>query len=657
MTQLETLVTRYREWREQLRAGIEAYHGWLDSHGHVDIQRSLRLYDLAETLRNDRMVLAFLAEFSRGKSELINAMFFSDYKQRLLPSAVGRTTMCPTEIFFDPGEEPYIRLLPIETRARNETILACKHRPHDWVKVRLDLADREQIAKSFGMLAQTKTVEVEVARGLGLLADGDLYTTTVLEKKLQRVEIPAWRHALINFPHPLLKSGLVILDTPGLNALGSEPELTVSMIPNAHAVLFLLATDTGVTKSDLSVWQKYVKGRVARSVVVLNKIDLLWDDLKTDAESSAELARQVDDTARILDLPREHVIALSAQKALVARVRDDEAMLDRSRIRELEALLAEDIIPAKQEILRSAVQREIGVLVDGSLHSARSELETAVTELKDLTQLAGKNRELARVMLTRLEREKTTYQHSVDAFKEHYGSVLRKGHQLIATLADDELDHVFSENHKTIEGSWTTAGLMRSMRGLFDQFGGYSNSMLDFANSTTDFVDDVYKTFHETYAFPKLHPPQLNLQKHVVRMGQLKQSTEAFCSDPVNVAFPKFVVVRNFYEQLVTEARTVFRLVRKDFEIWLGNALVPLSDHLRGHQRLLERRIENVRKVSGDINVTNERCKVLETQRVALQRQVDELAQIRALLDGRAGAADPRARDGADAPGHAAEPA
>jgi hypothetical protein len=636
VTQLETLVTRYSEWREQLRAGIEAYHGWLDGHGHVDIQRSLRLYDLAETLRNDRMVLAFLAEFSRGKSELINAMFFSDYKQRLLPSTVGRTTMCPTEIFFDPGEEPYIRLLPIETRGRNETILACKHRPQDWVKVRLDLDNRDAIAKAFGMLAQTKNVSVDEASALGLLTEGDLYTTTVLEKKLQRVDIPAWRHALINFPHPLLKSGLVILDTPGLNALGSEPELTVSMIPNAHAVLFLLATDTGVTKSDLSVWQKYVKGRVARSVVVLNKIDLLWDELKTDAEAEAELTRQVDETARILELPREHVIALSAQKALVARVREDEALLERSRIRQLEALLAEEIIPAKQEILRSAVQREIGVLVDGSLQAVRGSLQLAVAELKDLSTLSGKNRELARVMLTRLEREKTAYQVTVEAFKENYGAVLRKGHQLIATLADDELDRVFAENHKTIEGSWTTAGLMRSMRALFDQFGGYSNSMLDFANSTTDFVDDVYRTFHEKHAFPKLQPPQLNLQKHVVRMGQLKQSTESFCSDPVNVAFPKFVVVRNFYEQLVHEARAVFRLVRKDFETWLGNSLVPLSSHLRSHQRLLERRVENVRKVSGDINSLTERCRLLEKDRQALQSQYDELAQIQALLEGRA---------------------
>ncbi|MBK8015997.1 MAG: dynamin family protein [Betaproteobacteria bacterium] len=634
VNQLENLVTRYREWREELRSGIEAYHVWLDSHGHVDIQRSLRLYDLAESLRNDRMVLAFLAEYSRGKSELINAMFFSSFKQRLLPSSVGRTTMCPTELYHDAAEEPYIRLLPIETRARNESIISLKHRPVEWVKIRLDLQDREGMVKAFGMLAQTKSFSLEEANNLGLLSDGDLYTTTVIKKRMSRVDIPAWRHALVNFPHPLLQSGLVILDTPGLNALGTEPELTVSMIPNCHAVLFLLATETGVTKSDLDVWQRYVQGRVPRSLVVLNKIDLLWDDLKTEAEIEADLQRQIQETARVLNVPLAHVFALSAQKGLVARVKEDPVLLERSRIRELERILAEEIVPAKQEILRSAVQREIGSLVDGSLEGVRAALGSTVTELKELEQLSGKNRELARVMLTRLEGEKQAYQENVDAFKNNYGAVLRQGHQLLGTLADDELDRVFSENHRTIEGSWTTAGLMRSMRALFDQFGGYSNSMLDFANATTDFVDNVYREFHEKHGFPKLDPPQLNLQKHVVRMGQLKQATEHFCSDPVNVAFPKFLVIRNFYEQVVTEARGVFRQVRADFESWLGNSLVPLSTQLKEHQKLLERRVENIRKVSGDLSSIKERCEVLEVQRRDLQGQVTELAKIRAVLRG-----------------------
>jgi hypothetical protein len=88
-------------------------------------------------------MLAFLAEYSRGKSELINALFFSSFKERLLPSDVGRTTMCPTEIFHDPSEEPYLKLLSVETRYRDESISQLKNMPVEWSKVRLNINSAE----------------------------------------------------------------------------------------------------------------------------------------------------------------------------------------------------------------------------------------------------------------------------------------------------------------------------------------------------------------------------------------------------------------------------------------------------------------------------------------------------------------------------------
>lgn len=633
---LEQLVARYSLWREQLRSGIEDFHAWLDAHGHVDIQRSLRLYELAESLRSDRMVLAFLAEFSRGKTELINAIFFADFQRRLLPSDVGRTTMCPAEIFYDDSEEPYIRLLPIETRRSDETISALKYRPIEWIKIKLPMDNPEELQKALSALTECKSVSLEEADALGLLPEGGSFTSTVVRSRMSRVEIPAWRHALINFPHPLLKSGLVILDTPGLNALGTEPELTVSMIPNAHAVLFLLAVDTGVTKSDLEVWNQFVQGKALRSVAVLNKIDLMWDELKSDAEIEANIQRQIDETADTLDLPRGHVIALSAQKALVARVRKDQALLNKSRIADLERILAEEIVPAKQGILRTSVQRDIGAMLEASFEGVRLAHGAVVDELRQLSQLSGKNRELAKVLMARFEQDKAAYQLNLEAFKTSYGSVLKQGHELLATLNDAELDALMDDNRKIIEASWTTTGLMRSMRALFDQFEHRSNRMIEFSDQTSEFVRDVYQLFHDKHGFPKLAPPALNLEKHFLRVAQLKTATQRFCADPVNVMNPKFLVVRKFYDQLAGEARWAFLRVRTDFEAWIGNSLVPLSNQLREHHKLLERRVEGIRKIGGDIGALHERARLLEGQREELVRQLEELMVIKAKVAGNA---------------------
>ncbi len=629
---LENQVSAYQQWRDELRNCIQDYQNWLETNGHADIQRSLRIYDLIESLRNDRMILAFLAEFSRGKTELINAMFFSDFKQRLLPSDVGRTTMCPTEIFFDASEEPYVKLLPIESRKGDESIAALKHKPIEWVKIKLNLSSQEDMAKAMSSLAEVKSVSVEEAGALGLLDEADFVTTTVVVKYGGKVEIPCWRHALINYPHPLLKKGLVILDTPGLNALGTEPELTLSMIPSAHAVLFLLAMDTGVTKSDLDVWQKYVQSYVTRRIAVLNKIDLMWDDLKSAEQIEIAVERQLVETARILGLSRDHVIALSAQKALIARIRGDASLLAKSRIQALENLLAEEIIPAKQQILRAAVTREIGNMLATSLQSVTNQLASTRGELQEMSRLTGKNRDLAKALLARLEQDKAAYMRHMDSFKRSSATVFKQGNALIATLADARLDDMMNQSQQSIEGSWTTAGLMRSMQALFDAFSKQAEKILEFAGETRNYVDGVYTEFHKLYGFPKMTPPALNLERHILRMHALHQNTERFCKDPVNVMTEKHFLVRRFYGGLVASARELFTQLRLELEAWVSSALAPLSLQLKEHQKLLERKVDNVRKVAGDVNSLQERVRQLEQQQLQLGKQVEELTQIRDIL-------------------------
>ena len=119
---LQTKVNEYQEWRSNLSNTISAYRDWLAKSEYADAVQELRLYDVLEMLKNDQLVMAILGEFSRGKTETINALFFADFNQRLLPSEPGRTTMCPTEIFWDAREEPSIKFLPIETRESDDSI-------------------------------------------------------------------------------------------------------------------------------------------------------------------------------------------------------------------------------------------------------------------------------------------------------------------------------------------------------------------------------------------------------------------------------------------------------------------------------------------------------------------------------------------------------
>jgi len=117
---------------------------WLQGQKLIDGEDDLRIF---EALESDKLTVAMVGEFSRGKTELINAIFFADYKQRLLPTEAGRTTMYPTELQYDENHPPSIKLLPIETRKTAETIAEYRRSPTNWATVSLELDDPEKMAE------------------------------------------------------------------------------------------------------------------------------------------------------------------------------------------------------------------------------------------------------------------------------------------------------------------------------------------------------------------------------------------------------------------------------------------------------------------------------------------------------------------------------
>ena len=177
-----------------------------------------------------------------------------------------------------------------------------------------------------------------------------------MRNKDNSITIPFWRYAVLNFPHPSLGAGLTVVDTPGLNALGAEPDLTLSTLSNSQGVVFVLGADTGVTRSDMQVWSSHVcvatRSRNNSRIVVLNKIDSLWDELLDDSQIEENIARQLADTAQLLKHPPGSILGISAAKGLIAKLRGDEELLGLSGISALEKKLSDDVIPARQQILK-----------------------------------------------------------------------------------------------------------------------------------------------------------------------------------------------------------------------------------------------------------------------------------------------------------------
>jgi hypothetical protein len=616
----ETEIARYNRWREDLTQSVHAYHDWLEANGQLDVQQSIRFYDLLENLNKGRLMLAFLAEYSRGKSELINALFFSSFKERLLPSDVGRTTMCPTEIFHDPSEEPYLKLLSVETRYRDESISQLKNMPIEWSKIRLNTSSAADMKKSLKALADTKKVYALEARMLGLAPMVNEKGELPGEEEL--VEVPAWRYAMINYPHPLLTNGISILDTPGLNAMGMEPELTVSTIPSAHAILFLLSIDTGVTKSDMEIWDRYVKTGLPQKIAVLNKIDLMWDELKTPAEIEKAIARMVETTSQHLQLPRERIFAISAQKALLGRIREDAGLIKKSGIEALEKFLAEEVVPMKRQILCKAVVNEIGGMMTSSRASVAKRQQSNQAEIGELNGLVGKSREVVTKLWGKITAEKNAYNAALAEYKVNHAQFSGKKTALLDMLNAQKLDVALARSAQAIEDSWTTITLQRGMNSLVKNMNEDFEGVFAASEDIKKLMQGVYNTFIEKFGFQKMTIPALDLDPHRTKLQLLVMQTEAFVKDPVNVVVKeKHFVVKNFYATLVKEARRNFGDAKTQTERWLQAVVLPLEVQIKDHKAQLQSRLDNLAKINEKTTSINEQMAILKVAEAELKKQ------------------------------------
>lgn len=617
----------YGRWKSTLVESILKYQRWLDQHHMSSTDIELRIFELLEQLKSDALTIAFVAEFARGKTELINAIFFSEYDRRLLPSDAGRTTMCPTELFYDTAEDQsYIRLLPIETRLEDTSISEHKKHPINWTSMELNTSSSEAMAEVFREVVRTKKVDAAKAQQLGLF---DPVRDKGHMDSSGKVDIPMWRHALISFPHPLLKEGLTILDTPGLNAMGSEPELTLNMLPNAQAVVFVLAADTGVTQSDMEMWTHHVKAlgtdsRHAR-LVVLNKIDTLWDELKDTATIDNIIQAQCNSTAKMLEIDKKSVFPVSAQKGLLAKIRHDNDLLVRSNILTLEAILSTDILPKKQEIVRDSVVGEIGGMVKESRDLIASRLTDANKQLKELQSLSGKNEDVIGHLLKKTREEQAVYYKSVESFQNNKKLFSKQHHVLLGVLSLSDLDQLMSETRKGMSKTWTTVGLKNAMKKFFDVI----NDTIKRASAQSDKlnmqIQTIYRNFNAEHGLGDTKPKMFSMNKYKRNMERLYHEADAYRKSPVTTMTEQSFVIKKFFISMVSHARNSFFNAHQEAESWGKAAMAPLVGRIKEHKDQMEKRLESLRKINESRDTLKARIKELENATENLNQQLVDL--------------------------------
>src|SRR3984885_6470 len=321
---------------------------------HVEGEDAGALARTVTRLRDGRFVLAVVGEVSSGKSFLLNALLGKvEFEER-------------------PGGKRIAGLLATDINPSTATITELAYSPDESATAVFANGREERVP--LGRLARFVAVAEEGK--LHDATDGDDAGAPVLV----RVAVDSG----------FLKGGFVVADTPGLASINpAHRRATLSYLPGADAVLYLIDTQQPFTEGDAS-FLGIVRRYIESVFIVQTKIDLwrMRDDSAAGRAGDKEAwhgaaQRIVAQAAK--HAPGTPVFPLSAREYAEGLLRHDDELIAQSRFPEFLAALDASLVATtgRSRLRRAAAEaRRVATRAGDALPCDADALETTPDALR-----------------------------------------------------------------------------------------------------------------------------------------------------------------------------------------------------------------------------------------------------------------------------------
>ena len=161
------------------------------------------------------------------------------------------------------------------------------------------------------------------------------------------------------------------------------------------------------------------------------------------------------------------MLPLSAKQALLARARNDEALLERSRIDQLERLLSERVLAHKERLIEEGVVQQVLSLMHNSQQVLNGRLER-ITEQRNLLDERRQGSGQTLLELTaRTRHEHNRHHKRLLDLKTNQRLLQRQGEQLRVAIRAERLQEHLGRLRRSLTGSLTTLGINLAIQHFF----------------------------------------------------------------------------------------------------------------------------------------------------------------------------------------------
>lgn len=349
--------TSFREMMDELSENLDQLKAYCNDLGLDNTAKSIS--DTVEKNAKERFEVAIVGEFKRGKSTLINALL----GQEVLPADVLPATATLNRVTY--STEPYVM-----------------------VEFKNGSSERVDIAH---------------------LADYVTKLSYESEKMAETV-----KEATVYYDTDFCKNHVDIIDTPGLNDDEQMTNVTLSILPEIDAAVFVISANSPFSQFEKEFLEKKMLtsdlGRIIFAVNCFGTFSKEDEDrivetiekricsyvMEKAKKVMGENSKEFDVYKRKIGKPK--VIGVYAKKALMAKENNDAAMLEESNFPKFESvletmltqergaislqILANKIISAGSEVINAIVLRENALMMENDEFMEKYQL--AIDEIEEI---------------------------------------------------------------------------------------------------------------------------------------------------------------------------------------------------------------------------------------------------------------------------------
>ena len=288
-------------------------------------------------------------------------------------------------------------------------------------------------------------------------------------------------------------------------------------------------------------------------------------------------------------------------------VKEDENLLERSGIIELEDHLYHEVMNAKHQIMMDDINIEVSDILQNLRHAIQQRQLSMQHKMDEISAIHHGSDTAIEQLLQKTQQEQGRYRDNFKAFNHCSQELTGKSQQLQQILDPQIIAQIISNTEQAMQASWTSNGIRKAIGHFMQQLKSLMHNVAESSAEHRRMVRSIYHRF----------PKAFSMMSFQTRLELIIDEADAFRHGRRLALTQQSQLARNFFASIGNKSRQLFAELQHEINHWLQNALQPLAFQIEDQRDILSRQVQ-------DLKLANQSRDTIEHSLTELSQQIEQ---------------------------------